>query len=140
MAKKSSTSLGNTQTLVHIAAALFFITLGIVELTAYNSGVSEFTRSATKAFGGKNDISNIIIPILELISGIIILGSVFVPVKKRLLFIATFVIGVIWVIQIIVYFFMNNIFEPNFFVWLNRLAVDLLVLAAVWMINRSRKS
>ena len=139
MAKTKSESSGNKQTLMDIAVALFFITLGIVELTAYNSGASEFARSANKAFGGKNDISNIIIPILELISGIIILGSIFVPVKKRVLSTATFVIGVIWIIQIVVYFFTNNIFEPNFFIWLNRLSVDLLVLTALWMINRASR-
>ena len=136
MAKKSSVSLGSTNTLIQIAVALFFISLGILEITAYNSGVSEFARSFSKAFGGKNDIMTIIIAILELASGIIILGSIFVPVQQRLLFIATFAIGIFWLVKIIMSYFLNNFIEPNFFVWLNRLSIDLLVLASVWMVNR----
>ncbi len=136
MAKKSSISLGSTNTLIQIAVALFFISLGILEITAYNSGASEFARSFSKAFGGKNDIMSIIIAILELVSGIIILGSIFVPVQQRLLFIATFAIGIFWIIKIVMAYFLNNFIEPNFFVWLNRLSIDLLVLASVWMVNR----
>jgi hypothetical protein len=136
MAKKSSVSLGSTNTLIQIAVALFFISLGILEITAYNSGASEFTRSLSKAFGGKNDVMSIIIAILELVSGIIILGSIFVPVQQRLVFIATFAIGIFWLVKIILSYFLNNFIEPNFFIWLNRLSVDLLVLASVWMVNR----
>jgi hypothetical protein len=136
MAKKSSVSLGSTNTLIQIAVALFFISLGFLEITAYNSGVSEFTRSVSKAFGGKNDVMSIIIAVLELVSGIIILGSVFMPVQGRILFISSFAIGIFWLIKIIMAYFLNNFIEPGFFVWLNRLAIDLLVLASLWMVNR----
>ena len=136
MAKKNSVSLGNTGTLIQIAVGLFFITLGIVEIMAYNSGASEFIRSVSKAFGGKNDILSLIIAILELVAGIMILGSIFVPVQQRLVFIATFAIGIFWLVKIILSYFLNNFVEPNFFIWLNRLSVDLLVLASVWMANR----
>ena len=137
MAKKNSISIGSPRILIQIAVALFFISLGIVEIIAYNSDANEFVRSVTKAFGGKNDVINIIIAILELVSGIIILGSIFIPVKKKVLFIATFAIGIFWLVKIIIYFFINNFFEPNFFIWLNGISVDLLVLASVWMVNRS---
>ncbi|MCK5674925.1 MAG: hypothetical protein KAH95_16210 [Spirochaetales bacterium] len=136
MAKKSSISLQSTDKLIQIAVGLFFITLGILEIAAYNSGASELTRSVSRAFGGKSDIMSIIFAILELVSGLIILGSIFVTVQQKLVFIASFAIGIFWLIKIIMAYFMSNFMEPDFLVWLNRLAIDLLVLASVWMINR----
>ncbi len=38
--------------------------------------------------------------------------------------------------QIVISFFAYDIFEPDFWLWLNRLAMDLIVLLAHWLINR----
>jgi len=137
MAKKSSVSLSNTGTLIQIVLGVFFITLGILEMTAYNSGGSEVLRSVSKAFGGKSDILSLVFAILELVAGIVILGSVFIPLQQRFVFIITFALLIVWAIKIILSLFMNDFLEPGFFVWINVLALDLLILVSIWTVNRS---
>jgi ABC-type nickel/cobalt efflux system permease component RcnA len=46
------------------------------------------------------------------------------------------VIAILWAVLIVVNFFARGFFEPNFLVWLSRLAADLIVLLAFWLINR----
>jgi ABC-type nickel/cobalt efflux system permease component RcnA len=56
--------------------------------------------------------------------------------KSRLLYWLTIVIAIVWILEIIIVFFAQGIFEPEFFVWLNRLTADLIILLALWLINR----
>jgi len=39
-------------------------------------------------------------------------------------------------VRIIIILFARDIFEPTFLIWLNRLCADLIVLTALWLINR----
>jgi hypothetical protein len=116
--------------------AAFLITLGLVGLIHWNSDPSRFGRGLTRAFGGANSPVALIVAIVELLAGIIVLVGAFARVRGRLLFAATLVIAILWAIQIIISFFARDIFEPDFWIWLNRLAMDLIVLLALWLINR----
>jgi uncharacterized membrane protein YphA (DoxX/SURF4 family) len=127
---------GTTLLVLQIIVAAFLITLGLVGLIHWNSDPTRFGRGLTRAFGGSNSPVALVVALVELLAGIIVLAGVFVRVRGRLLFAATLVIAILWAIQIIVSFFARDIFEPDFWIWLNRLAMDLIVLLALWLINR----
>ena len=122
--------------LLQIAVGIFFLLLGLQGIIHYNSDLSGFGRAFTKAFGGKVDYVNIAISILAMLSGIIILGGLFVPMKNSTLMIASFAVFIFWALKILYFFFFNNFLEPDFIVWLQRLALDCVVLMSVWIINR----
>jgi uncharacterized membrane protein YphA (DoxX/SURF4 family) len=127
---------GTTLFVLQIVVAGFLITLGLVGLIHWDSDPARFGRGLTRAFGGSNSPMALIVAIVELLAGIVVLAGVFTRVRGGLLSAATLVIAILWAIQIIVSFFARDIFEPDFWIWLNRLAMDLIVLLALWLINR----
>jgi hypothetical protein len=136
MAKKAHQGLLSPQAVLQLVVALFLITLGIVGIINYNSDLNQFTRAVAKAFGGRDNVLNMVIAITELVSGIIIGGALFVSSSKNLLFLASFIVLALWIIRILYFFFLNNIFEPDFLIWLNRLSLDLVVGASLWIVSR----
>jgi high-affinity K+ transport system ATPase subunit B len=89
-----------------------------------------------KLFGRANDPLNLVVAIAEIVAGVIVFAGVFFAVQSRLLYGATLVIAILWIIQIILSFFASNFAEPDLVVWINRLAADLIVLLSLWLINR----
>jgi hypothetical protein len=132
---KRSTSFDSVIVL-QIVVAVFLFTLGLIGLIGWNSNLSEFGRGLNRLFGRANDPFNLIVAILELASGVVVIGGLFVTASNRLLYVLTFVIAILWVVEIIIEFFAQSPFEPNFIVWLNRLAADVITLGALWLINR----
>ena len=123
-------------TILQIVVAVFLITLGLIGIIHYNSDLAQLGRGMNKIFGRANNPLNLIVAIVELVAGVIVFAGVFMAVKSKLLYAATLVIAVLWIIQIIISFFASNFAEPDFIVWLNRLAADLVVLLSLWVINR----
>jgi len=123
-------------TILQIVVAVFLITLGLIGIIHYNSDLAQLGRGMNKIFGRANNPMNLIVAIVELVAGVIVFAGVFMAVKSKLLYAATLVIAVLWIIQIIISFFASNFAEPDFIVWLNRLAADLVVLLSLWVINR----
>ena len=121
---------------VQIVLAVFLFTLGLIGIMEWNSNVAEFGRSLHRLFGRANSAFNIIIAIIELAAGAIMFLGVFINVMSRLLYWSTWIIGILWIVEIIVAFFGQDAFAPNFIVWLNRLAADVIILAVLWLINR----
>ena len=137
MAKKKTVfDVGTTLLVLQIVVAAFLITLGLVGLIHWNSDPSRFGRGLTRAFSGTNNPFSLIVAIVELVAGLIVLAGAFARVRGRLLFAATLVIAILWAVQIVISFFARDIFEPDFLVWANRLTADLIVLLALWLINR----
>jgi uncharacterized membrane protein YphA (DoxX/SURF4 family) len=137
MAKKKAVfDAGTTLLVLQIVVAAFLITLGLVGLIHWNSDPSRFGRGLTRAFGGTNNPFSLIVAIVELLAGLIVLAGAFARMRGRLLFAATLVIAILWAVQIVISFFARDIFEPDFWIWLNRLAMDLIVLLALWLLNR----
>jgi uncharacterized membrane protein YphA (DoxX/SURF4 family) len=134
--KKAAFDADATLLVLQIVVAAYLITLGLVGLIQWDSGAAQLGRGLNRVFGGSNNPVSLIVPIVELAAGVIVLAGVFVQVRGRLLFAATLVIAILWLFQIIVSFFARDIFEPNFWVWLNGLAADLIVLLALWLVNR----
>ena len=123
-------------TILQIVVAVFLITLGLIGIIHYNADLARFGRGMNRLFGRANDPLNLVVAIVEVVAGVIVFAGVFFAVQSRLLYGATLVIAVLWIIQIILSFFASNFAEPDLIVWLNRLAADLIVLLSLWLINR----
>ncbi len=121
---------------LQVAVAAFFILLGLVGIAYYNSDISRFGRAVIRVFGGRNDILSVLISILCLVSGAILLLGLFMSMKTRLLYASALGVFIFWAVRIFYMFFLNNIFEPDFLVWLQQLSLDLVILSAVWLISR----
>ncbi len=123
-------------TILQIVVAVFLVTLGLIAIIHFNSNLARFGRGMNKLFGGSNDPLNLVVAIVEVVAGVIVFAGVFFAVQSRLLYGATLVITILWIIQIILSFFASNFAEPDLIVWLNRLAADLIVLLSLWLVNR----
>jgi uncharacterized membrane protein YphA (DoxX/SURF4 family) len=121
---------------LQIVLAVFLVTLGIVEITQWNSDLARLGRGISRVFGRPNSAFNLIVGIVELAAGVIVFLGLFFSVKTRLLYFATLVIAILWAVRIILGFFGQQAFEPDFVTWLNRLAADLVILLSLWLINR----
>jgi hypothetical protein len=126
----------DTLFILQIVVAVFLITLGLSGLINYDSGLSRFGRDVNRLFGRANDPFNVIVAAVELAAGILVLAALFVPVKTRWLYWTTLVIAIVWAVWIVLDLFVNGIFEPSFLKWLNQLAQSLILLLALWLINR----
>ena len=123
-------------TILQIVVAVFLITLGLIGIIHYNSNLAQFGRGMNRLFGRANDPLNLVVAIVEIVAGVIVFAGVFFAVQSKLLYAATLVIAVLWIIQIILSFFASNFAEPDLIVWLNRLTADLIVLLSLWLVNR----
>ena len=122
--------------LLQIATGLALFFVGLLGIVNYNSTLNEVGRALSKTFGGKSDALDLVFAILLMVSGALITAALFLSVDKKVLMIASFVVFVIWIIRIIMVYFANDIFEPDFLVWITPLLVDLVILASIWTITR----
>ena len=121
---------------LQIAVAVFFLASGIVGIINYNSTGSELARAFGRLLGGGNSNLNLIIAILELISGgMLLIGSV-VSFSGRSGFIAALIIFILWGVKIVYSHVMYNFGQPDILVWIYRLSPDLVILAALWMVTK----
>jgi hypothetical protein len=136
MARKNIFDTGSTLFVLQIVVAAYLITLGLLGIIYWDSNWAQFGRGLNRAFGGGNNPINLIVAIVELAGGVIVLFALFASMHSGLLSAVTLVIAILWAVLIVVNLFARDIFETNFLVWLNRLAADLIVLLALWLINR----
>ena len=133
MAKKYAFQVND---LLQVSIGLFLITLGIAGLVHYNSTGAEVGRALNRLFWRANDPLNLIIAIVEVVAGAVVVLDLFVRMAGRVQFGLTLIILILWLVQIVVFSFVNDIFEPDFITWLNRLSVDLIILVGLWIVNR----
>ena len=121
--------------LLQLGVGLFLATLGIAGIAHYNTDLNELGRAVTRLFGGKNDPTSLVVAIVQLVAGAAVLGALFVPVKGKALSFLTLAVTVLWLVYLVVVA-ARTAFEPDLVSWLNTLAADLVVLVALWMVNR----
>ena len=117
----------DAMSVMQFVVAVFLITLGLM-------GIIDWNRSMYRYFGRANEAFNIFLGIVELAAGVIVGIALFIRMQSRLVYWVTIIIGIIWIVLIIIGFFAQGPFEPLY--WLNRLAADVVILLAIWMINR----
>jgi hypothetical protein len=121
---------------VQIVLAIFLFTLGLIGIMDWNSNLGEFGRGMNRLFGRAGNPFNIIVAIIELAVGAVMFLAIFINELNGVLYWGTWIVVVIWIVEIIIDFFAQGAFEPNFLVWLNRLAADVIILGTLWLINR----
>jgi hypothetical protein len=119
---------------LQLSVAAYFLLYGLVGIAYYDSGISSAWNRAL--FGGRYDALSLVIAILTLIAGVILLIGLFLKLEPNLLYAAGLGIFIFWAVRILYVFLVRNLLLPNFLVWLEQLALDLVVLAAVWLVTR----
>jgi uncharacterized membrane protein YphA (DoxX/SURF4 family) len=136
MAKAKARAGFDATLILQIILAVFLVTLGIVGLAHWNSRAAEFARDVNRFFGQPNSPVGLIVAIAEIVAGVIIGLALLIPLERRVVWIATLVIAILWLIYILWALVFNNAVEPDFVSWLNILCADLLVLVCIWIVGR----
>jgi len=134
MAKRTVTF--DAVTILQIVVAVFLFTLGLIGVADWNSNLAQFGRSLNHLFGRGDNPLNLVVAVVEMAAGVIVFIALFITVTNRLIYVLTLIISILWVVEIIVTFFGQDPFKPDFLVWLNRLAADVIILLSLWLINR----
>lgn len=130
-------------TLIQIALSLYFIVLGVQEISGSQS--SELVRGMSSLFQGTpamNQSIQLAIGIVALVSGALLLLSVFQLVRGRAILLCSLLIILFWLVRIIYVRFILEVrlaggtltFYPNLEQWLLVLSQDILVLCSSYLI------
>ncbi len=118
-----------------------FIAIGILGITNYNNSTffGQISNSITKMLGTRNEVIPILFAILELISGFLLLISLFTRLDAKFLSVALIIIFIFWGINIIMAYIINGSFRSNFFIWASELTPQLVILSALWLVYREQR-
>lgn len=134
--------------LLQIALGVFFIVSGILSILDYDS----IANTVKRAFGN-SEIMELIVAVIMLCCGLALFVSLFFPVRSSTVHIAILIVFILWIITIVFNDFLGvNFDEMNFFnkstdlgvknsfialfSWIKDLALDSVVLGAIWAIRR----
>ena len=129
---KTKITFGSLE-LLQLITGIALLLVGLLAIVNYNSSGREVQRFLAQTFGGRSDALDLILGILLAISGAFVAVTVFLPLERVVLLAATLLALVIWAIRIILVYFASDIFEPDFLNWAVPLAIDLVVLASLWV-------
>lgn len=125
-----------------LTGVLFFI-MGLEGL-ADNQGISmELGRAVSGMFGGDSDIYMVIIAVSELLSGAILIASLFAIIKTKIMQYALNTVIVLWGITILVLDILGQSFSSGGFdwmLWLEYTAIHLILLGVLLIIRSDRAS
>lgn len=120
---------------MQIFIAMFFIASAIIILANYNSAGDKIIRGMNHLFGKSNTLTTVV-AVVELIAGVILLLDLFVPMPGRTMFIAIMSILILWGINIVMLYIVNDLFKPNFFAWIKEISFQLVIFAGLLGISR----
>lgn len=129
---------------IQIAIAVYFIILGLQGIMNYKESDSFFQEIASifKKSGISKE-TELILGIFSLLAGALLLLSLFNIGSRNTLLLFIIIILVVWLVRIIMVRFINQVqiddgsitFNPDFFSWLQQLALDIIILCSIWMIR-----
>jgi hypothetical protein len=130
MATKPASSL-NPAFFLQLFLGVFFLTLGIIGLGNYDSGMSKVAR-----FFGRNDALRIIMAVVELVMGVVFVLGLVLSVPSGMTKLLTWVLAALWILYIVINFFLDKTFlEPNLLVWLFNISWHAVILVAIWAVG-----
>jgi hypothetical protein len=115
---------------LQLAVSIFLVTLGIAGLT---KSTGRLLRGGAFFRGGE---FNTVASIIELAGGGTLLVVAVAGVYRRFFFWVGIALFALWLMLILEAFFMRGFLEPNFLLWLNRLAWYAVVAIALWIVAR----
>jgi uncharacterized membrane protein YphA (DoxX/SURF4 family) len=130
MAKRSSLSLTSTFFL-QLCLGIFFLTLGIMGVTNYNTNVSGFMR-----FLGRNDALKLVASVGEIVmGGILVLGLV-IPVSSALAKLLGIALFIVWGIYMALVFIVEGFLKPDFIMWAYNFSWHAVILVGLWVVGQ----
>ena len=121
-------------TTLQIVVAVYLATLGITGITLYSSGGGKLAREFARLFGGGGSL-DLVVAIIELVAGALVFLALFPFTGDRARFAACFISAVLWLVWVLYSLVLHNALEPSVIAWLNRLALDLVVGVALWLVS-----
>lgn len=130
--------------ILQITLAVFFIVLGLQGLVERNSDVAKLGREMRSAFGGDTEVITVIMSVLALISGLVIIGSLFTSIQVKKVDVSIIIAMVSWILIILFKDFigskiLNNMDDFGFILeWLRVLATDVVILMGLLVVKRNK--
>jgi hypothetical protein len=117
--------------LLQLCLGVFFLVLGISNLTHYNSGFSEFKR----AFGN-NDTLSVIMAAVEIVMGAFLALGLFVSASNDMTKLLGFVLFILWALYMVVTFVVQDFLKPSLLPWLYQVSWNAIILISLWIVGR----
>ena len=138
MARNISTKSVGTGFWLQLFAGIFLITAGVLGIIHYNSNLQQFGRAINELFGKSNNPLTLVFAIIELAVGIVFVLNCLFTMSRTLISLSAIVIIIVWIIRTIMTYFTASIFEPDFIIWLNGVASNLLFIIVFWSVFKRR--
>jgi uncharacterized membrane protein YphA (DoxX/SURF4 family) len=133
---KSTGSL--TGFVLQLATGIYFTVSGILHLQSYNSETEKIFRSVKQVFGVDSGPMAIIIPLVLIVAGVLLIIGLFISLGRNGQLIMGLTLFGLWLLQMIVTYFTNGVFEPDFLNWAAEFSKDLVILAVLWVISQRK--
>ncbi|KGE73609.1 hypothetical protein [Spirochaeta lutea] len=123
---------------LQLATGIYFTVSGILHIQSYNSDTAKIFRGVRQVFGVNDGPMAIIVPIVLIVAGVLMLIGLFVALGRNGQLIMGLTLFGLWLIQIVVTYFINGVFEPDFLTWASEFSKDLVILAVLWVISQRK--
>ena len=139
--KKVSVDSLASKKFLQILIALLFICMGIIGFSSGKSLGAKLSNELSSLFGnGDQELLLYIISTVELVSGLFLGAALFVPaIPKNIVKTAMMVIMIVWMVIIVLMDIItvkySSLEGVEWFVWIEQLALHLIVLAGILQIR-----
>jgi uncharacterized membrane protein YphA (DoxX/SURF4 family) len=116
---------------LQLCLGVFFLVLGVSNLTNYNTDWNALRR----AFGSNQTLA-IVMAVVEIVMGALLVLGLFISLSDEVTKLLGFVLFVLWALYIVVSFIVNDFIKPDFLTWLYRLAWNSVILVSIWIVGR----
>ena len=110
---------------------VFFLVLGVSNLTNYNSDWNALKR----AFGSNQTLA-FAMAVVEIVMGALLVLGLFITLTDEVTKVLGFVLFVLWGLYMVVSFIVNDFLKPDFLTWLYRVSWNAVILVSIWIVGR----
>lgn len=124
--------------LLSLGLGVYFIVAGIFGLTSYfpTGPLAELQRGINDFFHADKNMTLLVISSLELVCGALLILAPLGVLRRGILNVAVFLVVIFWVVKSALELFVyRKPLEPTILSWLQDLALDLVMVLAVWQVR-----
>ena len=127
----SSKSLFSSIFFLQLALGVFFIVLGVSDVSSGDHSLNPLTRVF-----GSNQILAVLPAIVEIVMGAILVLGLFMQLANGITGFLGVTLFVLWAAYIVLAFFIDSFLKPGFLTWLYRLSWHCVILASLWIVGK----
>ncbi|MEI8095744.1 MAG: hypothetical protein WCG80_16150 [Spirochaetales bacterium] len=134
----SKKTVFTSATLLSLALGLFLLLAGLQTLIDFNTDAAKAARALFRLFGADqtSDIVTMVIAVFKILAGTVLLVGPFGILTLMLRKIAFWAIVALWIAVVVWTFFLTGrLLKPTVMAWLQDLALDVAILAALWTLK-----